>query len=71
MVSPLNSGWRGSILGKAGRDCTVDYDFHRSKGRALWKRFKIGHVVACAGPAGAGSPPAPRKPKRPWLLGLW
>ncbi len=60
-----------SILTKAGRDCTEDYDFHRSKGRAMWKQFKVGLVVECKGPASPGAAAtAPRK-KKPWLLSFW
>ena len=61
---------RASISAKAGRDCTEDYDFHRSKGRALWKQFKVGLVVDCKGPALGGAAAAPRK-KKPWLLSFW
>ncbi|KNC47980.1 cytochrome b5 [Thecamonas trahens ATCC 50062] len=30
------------ILGRAGGDATRDFEFHLSKGKAMWKRFQIG-----------------------------
>ncbi len=57
-----------SILNKGGKDCSEDFDFHRSKGRALWKKYKIGQVVPCRGPRG---PVVAPKARKPWLLGFW
>ncbi|VBB17769.1 cytochrome b-like heme/steroid binding domain containing protein [Yasminevirus sp. GU-2018] len=29
------------ILSKKGKDCTIDYDFHSSRARKLWKEYKV------------------------------
>ena len=32
------------IIKKAGQDCTEDYDFHPSKSKKIWEKYKIGYV---------------------------
>ena len=53
-----------SIVAKAGTDCSEDFDFHRKGGKQLWKQFRAGYVVPCAGKT-------PASKKKPWLLHFW
>ena len=49
-VSPFvqqHPGGANAILKRAGRDCTVDFEFHSSKSQRMWQRFEIGRLVAC------------------------
>lgn len=33
------------ILDKAGKDATVDFNFHRSKSQKEWNKYRIGIVI--------------------------
>ena len=36
------------ILQRAGKDCTVDYDFHSEWSKdTRWRPLRIGHIVRC------------------------
>ena len=40
----LHPGGQESIIRKAGTDCTYDYNFHSTKGKEYWKRYRIGKI---------------------------
>ena len=44
----LHPGGGLSLLRKAGRDCTHDFEFHTSKGRKLWKHYQVGTLDGAA-----------------------
>ena len=33
-----------SILRKAGKDCTIDFDFHSFNAKNMWKLYGIGYI---------------------------
>ena len=41
-------GGRDSLLMRAGRDCTADFEFHSSSARRRWSEFQVGNLVSCA-----------------------
>jgi len=40
-------GGSEALLKHAGKECSVDFDFHSAKGRATWRRYEIGRLVKC------------------------
>jgi cytochrome b involved in lipid metabolism len=40
----IHPGSTNAILKRISKDCTRDYDFHRSK--KIWKQYRIGHMLA-------------------------
>lgn len=45
-------GGHKSLLGRAGLDASVDFDFHSAGARQLWAEYEVGALVDCARAAG-------------------
>lgn len=54
---PDHPGGKSSILRNAGgRDCEEDFLFHSKPARKLWRQYRVGNLVDCAGREGGSSP---------------
>jgi hypothetical protein len=49
----MHPGGPKSLINRAGRDATVDFDFHSGSAQRLWREYEVGHLEGCAAAASA------------------
>ena len=48
-IDKVHPGGPRSIKGRAGADCSVDWEFHSTRAHTVWRKFAEGRLAPCTG----------------------